>query len=62
MELPEILSKDLKFRYMLLDRMRMDCDYYLGNGRLYGNHLWAKDDESNLAGVSCGCKTSMADL
>lgn len=32
---------DLEFRYMLLDRMRSDCDYFLGNGRIYGNHLWA---------------------
>lgn len=32
---------DDRFRYMLLDRMRGDCDYFLGNGRIYGNHLWA---------------------
>ncbi len=33
---------DDRFRYMLLDRMRSDCDYFLGNGRIYGgNHLWA---------------------
>ena len=32
---------DNQFRYMLLSRMRMDCDYFLGNGQLYGNHLWA---------------------
>lgn len=30
-----------RFRYMLLDRMRGDCDYFLGNGQIYGNHLWA---------------------
>ena len=34
-------SWDDRFRYMLLDRMRMDCDYFLGNGQIYGNHLWA---------------------
>ena len=28
----DILNKDEKFRYMLLDRMRTDCEYYLGNG------------------------------
>ena len=28
----EILNKDERFRYMLLDRMRTDCEYYLGNG------------------------------
>ncbi len=32
---------DIKFRYMLLDRMRSDCDYFLGYGRFYVNHLWA---------------------
>ena len=32
---------DDRFRYMLLDRMRSDCDYFLGNGQIYGNHLWA---------------------
>lgn len=32
---------DAKFRYMLLDRMRSDCDYLLGYGRGCANHLWA---------------------
>lgn len=32
---------DKRFRCMLLDRMRGDCDYFLGNGQIYGNHLWA---------------------
>ncbi len=44
MNINEILNPqkhDDRSRYMLLDRMRMDCDYYLGNGRCYGNHLWA---------------------
>ena len=34
---------DDRFRYMLLDRMRSDCDYFLGNGQIYGNHLWAEN-------------------
>lgn len=29
---------DSQFRYMLLDRMRLDCDYLLDN---VANHLWA---------------------
>lgn len=29
---------DSQFRYMLLDRMRLDCDCLLGN---VANHLWA---------------------
>lgn len=36
-----ILSRDDKFRYMLLDRMRQDCDYYLGNGNRNAEQLWA---------------------
>lgn len=36
-----ILSRDDKFRYMLLDRMRQDCDYYLGNGDRNAEQLWA---------------------
>ena len=34
---------DDRFRYMLLDRMRSDGDYFLGNGQIYGNHLWAEN-------------------
>lgn len=26
--------------YMLLDRMRSDCEYFLGNGNGYEGHLW----------------------
>lgn len=30
-----------KFKYMLLDRLRTDCEYFLGNGNRYAPHLWA---------------------
>lgn len=30
-----------KFKYQLLDRLRCDCDYFLGNGNRYAPHLWA---------------------
>ena len=43
-DLEWILDHDKRYRYQLLDRMRMDCNYYLGNGRIYGNHLWAGND------------------
>ena len=36
-----VLSRDDKFRYMLLDRMRQDCDYYLGYGNRNAEQLWA---------------------
>lgn len=38
------LDHEASYRYQLLDRMRLDCDYYLGNGQIYGNHLWAGND------------------
>ena len=44
----EYCSKDAKFRYMLLSRMQSDCDYYLGNGQRYGNHLWAHNEEEQI--------------
>ena len=29
--------------YMMLDRLRTDCDYFLGNGNGYNGHLYYKD-------------------
>lgn len=50
MKLSEIIGNpDKRFPYMLLDRMRMDCEYYLGNGRLYGNHLLAGNEAKQIA-------------
>ena len=37
-----------KFRYMMLSRMKQDCDYYLGNGEGSTNHLWAKDEQAQI--------------
>jgi len=44
----EYCKKDEKFRYMLLSRMQQDCEYYLGNGKRYGQHLWAGDELSQI--------------
>lgn len=44
-----ILSRDDRFRYQLLDRMRQDCLYFLGCGRRDSKHLWAKDAEKQIA-------------
>lgn len=33
-------------RYSLLDRMKQDCLYYLGNGRRYAPHLWGGDPKA----------------
>lgn len=44
-----ILQHDEKFRYQLLDRMRSDCDYFLGNGNRLDKFLWAGNVESQIA-------------
>lgn len=36
---------DETFPYRMLDRMRLDCEYYLGNGGRHAKHLWATDNE-----------------
>lgn len=44
-----ILQHDEKFRYQLLDRMRSDCDYYLGNGNKHDKYLWANNAIEQIA-------------
>jgi len=44
----EYCSKDEKFRYQLLSRMQSDCEYALGNGRIYGNHFWAGNEKEQI--------------
>lgn len=34
--------------YMLLDRLRSDCNYFLGNGNGYEGHLWADTVEEHI--------------
>lgn len=43
-----IVKRDAKFRYMLLDRMRMDCDYFLGYGGRRESVLWAGDVDKQI--------------
>lgn len=43
-----IATHDKKYRYMLLDRMRTDCAYYLGNGNRQVKHLWAGNVEEQI--------------
>ena len=42
---------ELKFRYMMLSRMKSDCDYYLGNGNKSTNHLWAGNEVDQIANM-----------
>ena len=40
-----------KFRYMMLSRMKQDCDYYLGYGNRSTNHLWAGNEAAQIANM-----------
>lgn len=46
-----------KFRYMMLSRMKMDCDYYLGNGGRNANQLWAGNEQDQIANMVALWKT-----
>ena len=39
-----LLAHEDKFRYQMLSRMKMDCEYYLGNGSRHGQYLWMTMD------------------
>lgn len=63
-----ILSRDDRFRYQLLDRMRQDCLYFLSYGSRNPKCLWGeqcgKADriyESDLAKLSCRWENRVAD-
>lgn len=49
MTISEVLNYDEKFRYQLLDRMRCDCLYYLGNGNRQTKYLWAGNEADHIA-------------
>lgn len=41
-----------RFRYMMLSRMKSDCDYYLGNGNRYADHLWAGNEFNQIMNMT----------
>lgn len=44
------LNRGNKFRYMMLNRMQCDCEYYLGFGDRNANHsLWALNEADHIA-------------
>lgn len=49
MEITWILARDARFRYMLLDLMRQDCEYFLGCGGRRPSELWAGDVDKHIA-------------
>ena len=40
---------DSNFDYMLLSRLKMDCEYFLGAGYGCERHLWAGNVEDQIA-------------
>lgn len=36
------------FEYMLLDRCKQDCEYYLGNGNKQNKYLWAGNPRDHI--------------
>lgn len=51
---PEITAQtpnpsDYSFEYQLLDRLRSDCEYFLGNGNRAEKHLWAESVDGQIA-------------
>ena len=39
---------DNRFNYMMLDRLKSDCEYYLGNGCRNKISLWAHDEQAQI--------------
>ena len=39
------------FKYMLLDRMKQDCNYFLGNGNRNPKDLWSDSPEEHIANM-----------
>ena len=42
-------EQDISFQYQLLDRLRSDCDYFLGAGKRNEKHLWAGNIQAQLS-------------
>lgn len=43
-----VLIGSPEFRYMLLDRLRQDCLYYLGNGNRNETKLWTRNPKEQI--------------
>ena len=39
---------DNTFNYMMLDRLKSDCEYYLCYGSRNAKSLWAKDEQKQI--------------
>jgi hypothetical protein len=47
-DLKWILTSEESYRYQMLDRLRCDCNYYLGYGGRYPKHLWAGNEKEQI--------------
>lgn len=47
-KLIEEKSANDSFKYMMLDMMKQDCNYYLGNGNKLKKVLWANDEKEHI--------------
>ena len=47
MKIEEILQRDERFRYMLLGRMKCDCDYYVESSG-HSDCLWAHNEYKQI--------------
>lgn len=43
------LKESNEYEYMLLDRLKQDCEYFLGNGNRSEKHLWAGSIDAQIA-------------
>ena len=48
MNLIKDIPEDDIYKYMLLDRMKSDCKYYLGNGHRNVKDLWAGVEKGHI--------------
>lgn len=48
---------EITFRYMMLSRLKQDCNYYLNYGGQNPNCLWAKDEQSQIENMAAIWKT-----
>lgn len=45
----ELVKQPNKFKYQMLDRLKSDCEYFLGNGNRNEKDLWADNVEEQIA-------------
>lgn len=44
----DLLKEPKDFKYQLLDRLKQDCEYYLGYGNKNAKYLWSKNEKQQI--------------